>query len=818
MEQEEVAAEEEDLLWEAVSQYLAQPYERKTNTEQQIIKSKLSALAAAGYSDFILRWYWGALKQQWECKDKEPMKTFWEVMSEAGVLSPTSEEEDAQDKEKRWRFEEEALPKAVEALAETLRPSEEDVCSLLRPLCKGGEDVMLCFRRQVQMHFFLKVPVFLQLLACFFSRHFDLFTKWKRLLSRDKGEQEEEDDGEAEEDDENDDEQIEEEEMKEKLERMMEEVGWKLYTLPIANVLGLLEGTLSELLLDRMEQYIVKNAGSRDSYAQPVLRKMLRYANDVVFAWLRFVLLVDGPSGEERARIIDSWQTRHAIYTQWKTRLSFHLYETFAGLRIRGLFDIIVDFPDSEPALLDLKECLAHTDQQPFLVSSLTSAFKQRLLHAGANTSDIITTYISTIKALRLLDPSGIILEAVSSPIHLYLREREDTIRCIITNLTDQNSELYEELDQGDTNWDEFSDSEDEEDKEGSTGEPWQPETTDALLYSIPGGLQRRRKRDVISMLLEIYGSKEMFVAEYKNMLADRLLAVVDYDTDQEIRTLELLKLRFGDVALHECQIMVQDLADSKRINQYVHSSKDRSSDEQEEDEEAALLNATILSSLFWPPFRAEKVKLPPTVTNMMKSYEERYQLLKDNRQLTWHSHLGTVDLELEFPDGTTKQFSKVAPLQAAIINLFQDKEHWTSDELASALEITTEVVKRRLGFWIAQGVLQEVSKDNYKLLLAPSDGSTFLSAGGGMEEEGQSALSSVEEQDKELWEVCGQFINAMLMNSADGMPLDNIHMMLQMTCPIYDKSGEELRSYLDKQVREEKLFQQGGTYSHKPK
>jgi len=37
-------------------------------------------------------------------------------------------------------------------------------------------------------------------------------------------------------------------------------------------------------------------------------------------------------------------------------------------------------------------------------------------------------------------------------------------------------------------------------------------------------------------------------------MLADRLLAKADYDCSREVRTLELLKLRFGDVNLHTCE------------------------------------------------------------------------------------------------------------------------------------------------------------------------------------------------------------------------------------------------------------------------
>lgn len=43
-------------------------------------------------------------------------------------------------------------------------------------------------------------------------------------------------------------------------------------------------------------------------------------------------------------------------------------------------------------------------------------------LAVGVNTCDIITLYISAIKALRVLDPSMVILEVACEPIRRYLR------------------------------------------------------------------------------------------------------------------------------------------------------------------------------------------------------------------------------------------------------------------------------------------------------------------------------------------------------------------------------------------------------------
>jgi anaphase-promoting complex subunit 2 len=51
------------------------------------------------------------------------------------------------------------------------------------------------------------------------------------------------------------------------------------------------------------------------------------------------------------------------------------------------------------------------------------------------------------LQSLRVLDPTGVLFEVTSPVVKQYLRGRKDTIRCIITSLTeDTQSELFAEL------------------------------------------------------------------------------------------------------------------------------------------------------------------------------------------------------------------------------------------------------------------------------------------------------------------------------------------------------------------------------------
>lgn len=62
---------------------------------------------------------------------------------------------------------------------------------------------------------------------------------------------------------------------------------------------------------------------------------------------------------------------------------------------------------------------------------------RKRLLHPGAETRDVVSQYISTIRSLRILDPPGVLLHKVAEPIRQHLRSRADTVKCIVSLLVE---------------------------------------------------------------------------------------------------------------------------------------------------------------------------------------------------------------------------------------------------------------------------------------------------------------------------------------------------------------------------------------------
>jgi hypothetical protein len=92
-------------------------------------------------------------------------------------------------------------------------------------------------------------------------------------------------------------------------------------------------------------------------------------------------------------------------------------------------------------------------------------------------------------------------------------------------------------------------------------------------------------------MLISMCNPVKDFVTAYSNRLGKMLLSTKDYDIDAEILRLETLKLNFPPNTFIRCDIMLKDVADSKRIDKAVHESKNIDHS----------FHTIILSRKYWP-------------------------------------------------------------------------------------------------------------------------------------------------------------------------------------------------------------------------
>ena len=433
---------------------------------------------------------------------------------------------------------------------------------------------------------------------------------------------------------------------------------------------------------------------------------------------------------------------------QWKEKLEYYLNDRFARMRYSKLFDLR-SMNKYQYSLEDLKKVLEKIDILQEFSYKLRDDFESSVLIPGVPTTTIIEQYIKTIRILRILDPSAVCLEIVSAPIKEYLRGRQDTLKCIIDIVINQeDSELYNQLGQqyiqiplaysnqeeekkqprvfnaphlkknnkkdekedmnilneGNNDYYYISSDEDEE-----AAKKWKPAPMNAKMNRYISN--KFLKSDIISTLVNIYGSQDQFCEEYRSMLSERLLNSKEFDKEMEITNVELLKSRFGDASMLHCDVMLQDIKNAERdVSAYKAEIGDNKENNFSEDNLLDTNNLEIItiSKEYWKiSVDDAQFKFPYTVAEPFEDYA-KYRSQKNKLiEVNYLSNMGHIELTLTFDNGSFT--FNVAPIHAAIISLFNDTNDKLTDELlAEKLSITTTQLKESIAFWVMKGVLIE--------------------------------------------------------------------------------------------------------------
>ncbi|KAK7951538.1 anaphase-promoting complex subunit ApcB [Apiospora aurea] len=464
-----------------------------------------------------------------------------------------------------------------------------------------------------------------------------------------------------------------------------------------------------------------------------------------------------------------------------------------AALRITELFDIVMNWPDSEGV-----------------------ALQKRLLHPGRSTLDILRTYISMIRTFQKLDHSRVLLDRVAYSLQLYLCTREDTVRIIVTSLLSSPKETLSEARKVKL----VELAELLHDPNQSRSER-QDDEWDDLSW-------RQKSEDVIGTLIGALGSPEVFIKEFQNIIGERLLSD-QVGFEQEVVVLDLLKKRFGESLLQACDVMIKDIQDSKRLDGVIHRGAVNHPDKVKHD---WTIHTKILSRLYWPDMGEEPFVVPEEIVDMQKMYETIFQHLKPTRTLKWLNHLGQAKMELELEDRTISE--EVQTYEAAVISAFSEhavsgrSPSWTFEDLWMHLQMDEDLLAAALRFWERKQVLRKLPNDEYvvmeRLESAEQQLASENKASSSRGAKGANAAaptprkakkpSGMSEKEKEKRQVYWRFIVGMLTNSSPAMPLGQIAMMMKMLIADgFPWSNEELQEFLGDKIADGELELAGGKY-----
>ncbi|KFA66290.1 hypothetical protein S40285_01916 [Stachybotrys chlorohalonatus IBT 40285] len=495
-----------------------------------------------------------------------------------------------------------------------------------------------------------------------------------------------------------------------------------------------------------------------------------------------------------------------------------------AALRTSELFDIVLKWPESRGGLEDLRSAVISPQKRLQLTDTFSAVMQRRLLHPGRSTLDILRTYISMIRTFHALDQSTVLLDRVAHALQLYLCHRDDAIRIVVIGLlsnprsvnTDEGKgklvELATVLDEALQQQKRQTDDE-ELDWSDMT---WVPDPADA-----GSNYKRPRNEDVIGTLINALGSQDIFIKEFQLIIAERLLSKQP-NFQQEIKVLTLLKKRFGENSLQNCDVMLKDIQDSKRVDATIRRSLNG---EHQTSASSMAYHTRILSRLFWPNLPKNPFVVPAPVAETQRQYEAGFEQLKSSRKLSWLDHLGSATVKLDLEDRSVEVECKT--YEAAVIYEFQDDGEQpgqrTFNQLWEELMIDEDLLELALKFWISKRILRDLGQRTYVVVerLEDEEAGAEPPTAGAFTEAGIDTVQSSPRKPKNLGAaeqaqraIYWQFIVGMLTNSSPAMPLGQISMMMKMLiadgCPW---SNEELQEFLGEKVLEGVLELSGGKY-----
>ncbi|KAK0632543.1 hypothetical protein B0T14DRAFT_419759 [Immersiella caudata] len=632
-------------------------------------------------------------------------------------------------------------------------------------------------------------------------------------------------------------------------------------------------------------------------------------------------------SFEVLSRVSSDPSTSPVTLSDVKTYQSLALGR-LAALRIAELFDIALAWPRSRCALDDLRSTITSTARRLQLTSNFSRTLQTRLLHPGCSTLEILRTYIAIIRTFHALDPSKVLLSHIEPSLQLYLCQREDAVRVVVTGLLASVDEIRDARKAK-----EFAERQHQSktpkgdaesgplltptiSRRGNYRTPGptrrsQASTPDPVVKDLPdtavaafGGratanklvelafllndptqtrraaseddeldwndmswvpdpvdaganYKRPKSEDVIGTLISALGSEETFIKEFSSVVAGRLLGE-SARFDQELRVLDLLKRRFGEAALQNCDVMIRDVQDSRRVDAAIKRQREKAMGGNratetplrtptvkkgtEAEEFEAQHQARILSRLFWPDLEREHFLLPTPIVEYQQWYEHGYETLKSKRKLTWLNQLGQARVELELEDRTV--VVDCSTIEATVIYAFQDPDatrgndgpaRRSVDELYNQLQLDEDLISEALTFWVGKGVLRRVAPGTFVVVetlassaaaestsgdaeaaavASPSEGDGEAETSGGASPRKQDSGSGLSAKEKERRAMYWQYVKGMLTNASASMPLAQVSMMMKMLVPDgFPWSGEELQEFLGEKVTAGDLEVVGGKY-----
>ncbi|KAK9839448.1 hypothetical protein WJX81_002626 [Elliptochloris bilobata] len=206
--------------------------------------------------------------------------------------------------------------------------------------------------------------------------------------------------------------------------------------------------------------------------------------------------------------------------------------------------------------------------------------------------------------------------------------------------------------------------------------------------------------------LLAYISDKDLFAEFYRKKLARRLLFDKSASDDHERSILARLKQQCGAQFTSKMEGMVNDLQLAREKQQQFDDWKQAG-----EKELPIELSVNVLTTGFWPTYKAVDLALPREMVEGVEQFKEWYEGTTKHRKLTWIYALGNCSLKANFDVRPVELI--LSTFQAALLLLFNNEggadETLTYADVKERLNLPDEDVMR---------LLHSLACAKYKVLL----------------------------------------------------------------------------------------------------
>jgi len=208
--------------------------------------------------------------------------------------------------------------------------------------------------------------------------------------------------------------------------------------------------------------------------------------------------------------------------------------------------------------------------------------------------------------------------------------------------------------------------------------------------------------------LFKFLSDKDIFERYYKIHLGKRLMTGRSVSDDAERQMLGKLKAESGVQFTRDLEGMMKDVKVSEdeaaEFKKWIGAQPSKPPLE---------LIPQVLTSSFWPISNLPTPCVLPTPLQASILFFERfYKKRHEGRRLTWHPHLGTVDVTISFK--SRRHEINLPTLAFVVLSLFEEIDEMSYNEILEATKIPPADLKRSL---------QSIACAKFKLLLKEPKG-----------------------------------------------------------------------------------------------